>query len=168
MAAGRQRYGAVDVHYPASGGATAALVIAADQTFAQILEEVIVRLEHAQPYQPGQFYLRELPPIRAVLAATRPLDLLVIDGYVDLDPTGTPGLGIHVHEHTGLPVIGVAKTAFRNATHAVPIHRGTAARPLFITATGVPIGDAAAFVKAMSGGHRLPDALRRADALARG
>ncbi len=73
MAAGRQRYGAVDVHYPASGGATAALVIAADQTFARIMEEVIVRIEHAQPYQPGQFYLRELPPIRAVPGRDQPL-----------------------------------------------------------------------------------------------
>jgi deoxyribonuclease V len=46
------------------------------------------------------------------------LHLLIIDGYVDLDPAGTPGLGAHLHAHTGLPIIGVAKTVFRAATHA--------------------------------------------------
>ncbi len=167
MPARQHRYGAVDVHYPVTGGATAALVIASDQTFAEIQEEVVVRLEHARPYQPGRFYLRELPPIRAVLAATDAIHLLVIDGYVDLDPLGTPGLGIHVHKYAGIPVVGVAKTAFRSATHAVPITRGMADRPLFVTAAGVPIDEAAALIEAMSGRHRLPDALRRADFLAR-
>jgi deoxyribonuclease V len=167
MAAGQQRYGAVDVHYPATGGATAALIIAREQTFAQIKEEVVVRLEHVQPYQPGRFYLRELPPIAAVLAATRRLDLLVIDGYVDLDPAGTPGLGFHVYKHSGIPVIGVAKAEFRTATHSIPVTRGTATKPLFVTAAGLPNDEAAALVKAMSGPYRLPDALRLADSLAR-
>ena len=68
----------------------------------------------------------------------------------------------------GVPVIGVAKTAFRTATHAVPVLRGEdSTRPLYVTATGMPRHDAADIVRNMAGRHRLPDALRRADALAR-
>src|SRR5713226_9214071 len=70
-------------------------------------------------------------------ARSRGLGLLVVDGYVDLDPTGRPGLGAHAHAEFGVPVIGVAKTAFRTATHAMPVLRGRSARPLFVTARGV-------------------------------
>ena len=92
----------------------------------------------------------------------------MVDGYVDLDPGGRPGLGAHVHERTGVPVIGVAKTAFRAATHAVAVRRGTSTRPLYVTAAGLPLHEAARLVAAMAGPNRLPDALRRVDALARG
>jgi deoxyribonuclease V len=158
------RYGAVDVHYPDEGGARAALVVAADARFATIVEERVAVAGAVPAYRPGFFFERELPAIRAVLA---PVDLLVVDGYVDLDPEGRPGLGAHVHAEIGRPVIGVAKTAFRSATHAVPVVRGTGARPLYVTAAGIPVGDAAALVSEMAGAHRIPDALRRVDRLAR-
>jgi deoxyinosine 3'endonuclease (endonuclease V) len=93
--------------------------------------------------------------------------LLVIDGYADLDPAGRPGLGAHAHAAFGVPVIGVAKTRFRTATHAVEVLRGRSARPLFVTAAGIPTAQAASLVRKMAGPFRLPDALRRADALAR-
>jgi deoxyribonuclease V len=115
---------------------------------------------------PGQFYLRELPAIEAVLATTDPMDLLVIDGYVTLDPHGRPGLGAHLHTDTGVAVIGVAKTAFATATHAIAARRGTATQPLYVTAAGLNPRRTAAIVAAMAA-HRLPDALRRVDTLAR-
>jgi hypothetical protein len=59
-------------------------------------------------------------------------------------------------------VIGVAKTAFQAATHAMPVLRGTSARPLFVTAAGMSRDEAANLVRHMSGRHRLPDAMRRA------
>ena len=93
--------------------------------------------------------------------------LLVIDGYADLDPAGRPGLGVYAHRVFAVPVIGVAKSAFRTATHAVPVLRGTSARPLYVTAAGMPRADAAQLVRRMTGRFRLPDALRRADQLAR-
>jgi deoxyribonuclease V len=161
------RFGAVDVHYPADGGARAALVVADDIRLGQVREEHLAWQETVAPYQPGRFYLRELPPITAVLETTERLDLLIIDGYVDLDPAGTPGLGAHLHTHTGLPIIGVAKTAFHAATHAIAIHRGRAVRPLYVTAAGLPADRAAALVTAMAGAHRIPDALRQVDTLAR-
>jgi hypothetical protein len=52
------------------------------------------------------------------------LGLLVIDGYADLDPAGRPGLGAHAHAAFGVPVIGVAKSRFRTASHAVQVLRG--------------------------------------------
>jgi deoxyribonuclease V len=73
-----------------------------------------------------------------------------------------------VHAEFGVPVIGVAKTPFRTATHAALVFRGRSARPLYVTAAGMTIADAARLVAAMAGSFRLPDALKRADRLARG
>jgi len=161
------RYGAVDAHYPDEGGARAALVVATDPRFATLVEERVAVVTDVPAYRPGFFFARELPAIRAVLATTAPVDLLVVDGYVDLDPDGRPGLGARVHAEIGRPVVGVAKTAFRSATHAVPVVRGSGARPLYVTAAGIPVAEAVALVSAMAGDHRLPDALRRVDRLAR-
>jgi deoxyribonuclease V len=158
---------AVDVHYLPAGGARAAAVLAADTAFARVLAEHTAVLPQVPPYQPGQFYLRELPPLRAVLENLSGLGLLVVDGYADLDPGGRPGLGARAHAEFGVPVIGVAKSRFRTATHAVLVMRGSSARPLFVTAAGMPAADAADLVRNMAGRYRLPDALRRADTLAR-
>jgi len=161
--------GVVDVHYPAAGGARAALVLSADQRFATSAGERVADLAEVAAYRPGAFYLRELPALRAVLAGVAGLTLLVVDGYVDLAPDGDrPGLGAHAHEAFGVPVVGVAKTAFRSATHAVEVVRGGATRPLYVTAAGLPVTDAAELVAGMAGPYRLPDAVRRVDALARG
>lgn len=160
------RFGAVDVHYPPAG-AMAALVVATQPRFAVIVEEQLAWLDRVEPYQPGNFFVRELPALRAVLATTEALDLLVVDGYVDLDPDGRPGLGARVHAEFGVPVLGVAKTQFQPATHAIPVCRGTSTRPLYVTAAGFPIAQAATMVAEMAGQYRIPDALRRVDTLAR-
>jgi deoxyribonuclease V len=117
--------------------------------------------------RPSSGRVRE-PPLRAVLAGVTSIELLVVDGYVDLAPDGRPGLGAHVHADFGVPVIGVAKTPFATATHAVPVLRGQATRPLYVTTAGLPASDAAELVQRMSGRFRLPDALRLVDALSRG
>ena len=66
---------AVDVHYLSTGGARAAAVLAADAAFAHVLAE------HSgisgTCLRPGQFSLRELPPLRAVLDDLSGLCLLV-------------------------------------------------------------------------------------------
>ena len=159
---------AVDVCYLPSGGARAAIVLAASPDFAAVEAEWTAEVPVAVPYTPGQFFLRELPPLRAVLAGAGPLGLIVVDGYVDLDPAGRPGLGAHVHHEFAVPVIGVAKTSFHAATHAIPVTRAGSAQPLFVTAAGLPLTEAASLVRTMAGRYRLPDALRRVDALARG
>jgi deoxyribonuclease V len=160
---------AVDVHYLPCGGARAAAVVAADVTFCHLLADRTGQVAEVPSYHSGQFYLRELPPLHAVLDGLDGMTLLIVDGYADLDPGGRPGLGAHAYAEFKVPVIGVAKTAFRTATHAVPVVRGEdSARPLFVTAAGMSRHQAADLVRHMAGRYRLPDALRRADALARG
>src|SRR5215472_130668 len=158
---------AVDVHYPADGGARAAAVLAADPRFAQVLAELTATVPKVPPYHQGEFYLRELPPLREVLRDVTGLRLLLVDGYVDLDAQGRKGMGAHAHTAFGVPVIGVAKTSFPTATHALQVLRGKSARPLFVTAAGMPLDDATELVRTMAGRFRIPDVMRRADALAR-
>jgi len=86
-------FAAVDVHYLSSGGARAAAVVAADAAFSDVLAERFAVVPEVLPYRPGEFYLRELPPVRAVVRSIRGLGLLVVDGYADLDPDGRPGPG---------------------------------------------------------------------------
>lgn len=157
---------AVDVQYDGDL-ATAAIVAARDRGFADVAWARTAPVRVDAPYEPGRFYLRELPALRAVIPA-RDVELIVVDGYVDLDPNGRPGLGAHVHRAYGVPVVGVAKTPFRSATHAAVVRRGASARPLYVTAAGMPVAEAADMVRTMSGRHRIPDALKRTDRLARG
>ena len=145
---------AADVHYLASGGARAAAVVALDAAFSRLAADRIALVPGAEPYQPGRFYLRELPPLRAVLDGLAEMALLIIDGYADLDPDGRPGLGSRAREEFGVPVIGVAKSAFHTTTHAIPVRRGTSARPLYVTAAGMPRTDAADLVRHMAGQDR--------------
>jgi deoxyribonuclease V len=79
----------VDVHYLRTGGASAAAVLAADAAFAHVLAERTAVVPRVSPYRAGEFYLRELPPLRAVLIGlSGVVGLLVVDGYADLDPGG--------------------------------------------------------------------------------
>ncbi|QSR25440.1 hypothetical protein CFH99_07350 [Nocardioides aromaticivorans] len=166
---GVTRVGAVDVHYDDDGGARAALIVCDDSTCSTVTFEHVVRIARTLPYESGALYKRELPCIQAVLTSAPPVDLLLVDGYATLDPKGRPGLGAHAARAFGIPVIGVAKTSFRSATHAIEVIRGAATRPLYVTtAGGVPLDKAARLVAAVAGSHRLPDALARADRLARG
>jgi len=161
--------GVVDVHYDNHGKARAALVVCRDTTFSAVVSEHVTEIARTSPYEPGELYKRELPCIQAVLARGPGLGLLVVDGYATLDPEGRPGLGAHTARATGLPVIGIAKTPFRTATHAAEVVRGSATRPLYVTsAGGITQADAARIVAGMAGPHRLPTALARADNLARG
>jgi deoxyribonuclease V len=161
--------GAVDVHYGGLDEAKAALIVCEELAFSTVQSEHIADIPRTAPYEPGALFRRELPCIRAVLALGPHLQLLVIDGYATLDPSGRPGLGSHVADATGIPVIGIAKTPFRTATHAAEVTRGTATRPLYVTAAGgVDIAEAARIVAAMAGPHRIPAALARVDRLARG
>lgn len=106
----QMRCAATDVYYPADGGAIAAVVVSSDARFAAVVDQRTVRLADVEPYRPGEFYRRGLPALHAVLTDAGPLDLLIVDGYVDLDPDGRPGLGAHAHTKFAVPVIGVAKT----------------------------------------------------------
>ena len=47
-------FAAVDVHYPASGGALAALVLASDRTFSQVLVQKTAFVPQVAGYVPGR------------------------------------------------------------------------------------------------------------------
>lgn len=125
----RALFVAVDVHYPHDGAARAALIAADERDFSRVTAARTAIVRAGAPYRSGEFSLRELPALRAVIPASGDFAMIVIDGYVDLDPGGRPGLGAHVHAEFGVPVIGVAKTRFRTATHAAEVFRGQSSRP---------------------------------------
>ncbi len=157
----------VDVQYGPTA-ITAALVGFRSWTDASsALELVDAHVPDSAPYVPGAFFERELPYLIAIISrVAEPIEAIIIDGYVWLAPD-QPGLGVHVHERFGVPVIGAAKSRFRGAT-PVPVVRGMSAQPLLITAIGIDPAAAAANIAAMHGPFRIPTLLKRADSLARG
>ena len=158
---------AVDVHYLSTGGARAAAVLAADAAFAHVLAERTALVPRGTALPAGPVLPARTPAAARGPGRPEQAGPAGGHGYADLDPGGRPGLGAHAHAEFGIPVIGVAKSRFGTATRAVPVVRGSSAPPLFITAAGMPSAEAADLVRRMTGQYRLPDALRRADTLAR-
>lgn len=178
----------VDVHYHKDLMATVALVVFEDWSSSTAANTFVTTMPCDADYEPGNFYKRELPCILAVLekigfsASTidsKPTSVsslipgcIIIDGYVWLtDDKGKqkPGLGAHLFKSLGetVTVIGIAKSRFKDAP-AVEILRGTSDQPLFITAAGIVVDEAAQLIKGMHGDYRLPTLIKLADQLARG
>jgi deoxyribonuclease V len=153
---------AVDVDYR-TGEVVAACVMFADWQDAAPLREIVTTHAGAPaPYEPGAFYKRELPYLTGLFAGAT---MIVIDGYVWLG-ADRPGLGAHVHDATGVPVVGVAKRPFAGA-EALAVVRGRSTVPLHVTAIGCDPVEAAANVRAMHGPFRIPTLLKRVDQLCR-
>jgi deoxyribonuclease V len=154
-----------DVHYQGTAGCAAAVVVESwEAQFPTSTHAALIM--PVAPYVPGAFWERELPCLRVVLEGLDPT-AVVVDGYVWLDDAGRKGLGAHLHDALGVPVVGVAKTPFDGSTHARAVLRGTSARPLWVTATGMDLDEAAAAVGRMHGPHRVPTLLQLVDHLAR-
>ncbi|MCM2371915.1 endonuclease V [Aporhodopirellula aestuarii] len=165
----------IDVGYTESESkpttAIAACVVINDWRDSHSASEYTLRIRNVRDYEPGQFYRRELPCIEAVLTKLPQLPrCIVVDGYVWLDDEDHPGLGAYLYRFLNecIPVIGVAKNPFKHSTHATHLRRGGSARPLYITAVGIPIAQAVHNIAAMHGPHRFPSILRRVDRLSRG
>lgn len=160
----------VDVDYR-DDQAMAACVLFHAWTDEQPAAQLVERVTGVAPYVPGEFFRRELPCLRAILQrVSQPLDLVIVDGYVWLGDETQPGLGAHLFEALGrqVPVVGVAKTRFRSASLAVGVVRGeNATRPLYVTAAGIDVNEAARHVQQMHGPHRLPTLLKLVDSLCR-
>ena len=146
--------------------ARAACVLARDWTATRPVRSFTALRTPVADYVPGSFWQRELPVLVALLAGVE-ADVVVVDGYVWLDDQGRKGLGAHLHDAIGRPVVGVAKSAFDGAAFARQVLRGTSTRPLYVTAVGVDVDEAAEAVRTMAGSHRLPTLLTMADRLAR-
>ena len=159
---------ALDVHYDADC-ASVGCVLFEDWPAPAPTAEHRLTTPAASEYAPGQFYLRELPPLLAMLSSLESTPkLLVIDGYVWLGPE-RPGLGKRLFDALQgvTPVVGVAKTPFHGAAPLREVRRGESAKPLFISTQGLDLDVAAEAIARMHGPWRLPTLLKRADQLSR-
>jgi deoxyribonuclease V len=135
-------------------------------TASVVESQAVSRFNEVAEYEPGAFYRRELPCLLEVLKQGPPADLVLVDGYVWLGQ-GAPGLGAYLHQAIGKIVVGVAKTRFASATDVVPVVHGASRAPLYVTAVGMLIQEAAESVARMHGEFRLPTLLKMVDRLAR-
>jgi deoxyribonuclease V len=160
---------AIDVGYNECG-AQAAGVLFTHWSSEVPASQLKVEIGQVAEYVPGQFYLRELPCILELLDC---LDVdpecIVIDGYVQLGEEQRAGLGQYLWTALGcrIPVIGVAKTYFHGTPAQSQLYRGASARPLYITAAGMPLDQARECILNMHGAHRVPTLLKAVDVLSR-
>ncbi len=155
----------VDVDYRERGAVAAGLWFRGWSAAAPTYQAVASFPEVAE-YEPGAFYRRELPCLLGVLARGPRPDVVVVDGYVWLGGRSA-GLGAHLHAAFGGVVVGVAKTRFASATDAVEVRRGGSRAPLFVSAVGMGVEEAAARLVEMHGPYRVPTLLKQVDSLAR-
>lgn len=160
----------LDAAYGPANAAAAGAVIHCWNAGA--VEQMLVQRFHGQPreYEPGKFFRRELPLLMPIISSVDdPIRAIVIDGYVWLGENGLSGLGGYLFAslNSRIPVIGVAKTPYRNDTWSSPVLRGESKRPLFVTSAGIEKEDAAECVRRMHGNHRIPTILALVDRAAR-
>jgi len=164
------RFAAVDVGYSKNEALAAAVIFskweqaAADMTYTSQISGITL-------YEPGKFYLRELPCILDILHRLDSLpELIIVDGYVWLDESSRQGLGARLHDALihQCAVVGVAKTCFFRGANAAEVMRGRSRKPLFVTSVGVDLEQAAQGIRSMHGDNRIPTLLRVADRLSRG
>lgn len=158
----------VDVDYR-ENYAVAGCVLFQEWTDSESTTEYVEIVYDIEPYQPGQFYLRELPCLLKVLEkVAEPISIIIVDGYVWLDSSQRPGLGAKLYEalNDSVPIIGVAKSSFAGSA-GITVMRGTSTRPLFVTSVGIEPQTAAEYIQQMHGANRVPTLLKRVDTLCR-
>ena len=157
----------MDAHYKESQAQTVGLTFdnwAADEPIEFFRQRTPITAD----YRPGEFYKRELP---GLISLIQQIDVgnvktIIIDGFVVLDDLGKAGLGLHLFEHLGgnFPVIGLAKTDFRSLkTSKAVVLRGQSKTPLFVTAAGIELNQAAQYIRQMHGPYRIPSLLKLLD-----
>lgn len=161
---------AIDVHYGDTGATAAAVAFSAWN--AEVAEDSYLSvIENVSPYEPGNFFQRELPCILRLLEQVPQINsCIVIDGFVVLGAEQRPGLGFHLWQALGreVPIIGVAKTRFANTPDSAELLRGQSTRPLYISAVGIELDEAKKNIEHMHGRYRMPTLLTLVDNLARG
>jgi deoxyribonuclease V len=181
----------LDVSYAGDGGGTgdrvAAAAVVLDGATLEVVEESVAVGTAAFPYVPGLFAFRELPTLLDALRALRTAPgLLVCDGFGIAHPRRF-GLACHLGVLTGLPSIGVGKTAFVGTYEQPGPRRGDASplldggevvgrvlrtrdgvRPVFVSVGHrTDLDTACRNVLALAPEYRLPETTRRADRLSR-
>ncbi len=179
------RVAGVDVAY--DGERLAAAVAVLDGETLEVVEQVVVGGRVAFGYVPGLLAFREVPAlVEALEQLSAPPDLVVCDGYGLAHPRRF-GLACHLGVLTGLPTIGVGKTAFVG-TYPVPAaERGSwseltldgeivgrvlrtrhGVKPVFVSVGHrVDLDTACHNVLALTPNYRLPETTRVSDRLSR-
>ncbi|WTW94962.1 endonuclease V [Streptomycetaceae bacterium NBC_01309] len=182
-----RRVAGLDVAYAEDSDRLAAAVVVLDAETLTVLERSVVLGQARFPYVPGLFAFRELPSLVEALdgLGTAP-DLLVCDGQGLAHPRRF-GLACHLGVHTGIPSIGVGKTAFVGTFDAPGPARGASSdlvlegevvgavlrtqrdvKPVFVSVGhGLDLAEACRHVLALSPRFRLPETTRQADSACR-
>lgn len=159
---------AIDVKYTPTNAIVAGITFdMVHSTFVR--EEFLSNVESVGDYVPGQFYLRELPCISALLTEHNITPkLIIVDGYAWLGEN-KPGLGKRLFDHLSgkVPVIGVAKNPYKDAPKEFELVRGMGKKPLHVSAEGMSLQSAKDIISKMAGDFRIPTMLKRADQLCR-
>ncbi|MGW4209413.1 endonuclease V [Lentzea sp. NPDC004789] len=173
----------LDVGYR-SNDTVAGVCVVFDAKTLVVLDEVVVGGTTDFPYIAGLFAFREMPVLlRALDQVTVTPDLLVADGQGLAHPRRF-GLACHLGVHTGIPSIGVAKTAMgefdppghaRGSTSDLVMDGEVVGRalrtqdgvkPVFVSVGHkIDLDRACAEVLRLAPRYRLPETTRRADAL---
>lgn len=135
----------------------------------QILSQHSIIVKNIEPYEPGKFYKRELPCIlKALEKVEEKIDLIITDSFVLINEH-KKGLGAYLYDALDckVPVIGVAKTFFKDAENYIEIYRGESAKPLYVSSIGINLDYSTDFIKNLKGKFRIPDILREVDRLSR-
>ncbi len=130
-------------------------------------------IAHVEKPAKGELDLRALPWLVQLLEAQRlQPEAIVLDGFVDVDPQETPGLGRRLHDTLGgrSAVIGVSKSLFKgtDTPDQFCVFREDETPPLVITAAGIDLGAAKARVRMMHGRKRMPTLMKLAARIAKG
>jgi deoxyribonuclease V len=177
----------LDVAYAKGSDQLAAAVVVLDASTFDIVEHQAVTGVARFPYMPGLLAFREIPALAEALNQLRAApDVLVCDGYGIAHPRRF-GLASHLGVLTGVPSIGVAKTAFVGQHDEPAPGRGAWSgltdggevlgrvlrtqqnvKPVFVSVGhAAGLDDACDLVLRLSPRYRLPETTRKADRLAR-
>ena len=163
---------ALDVHY-FDDFSMAAAVVFENWGDDEAVEQFVIRCDQATRYEAGQFYQRELLPLKRIVEAIDKTECsiktYIVDAYCHLSDERQPGLGAYLSKclYADTAVIGVAKNRYRETKHAIEVRRGKSDKPLFVTSIGIDYFEAANQVASMHGPFRIPTLLKMVDGLAR-
>lgn len=135
-----------------------------------IEQRICLRVGGVASYRSGALFKRELPCLLKLLEELDvPPSAILVDGYVTLGRDNSPGLGAHLHNalRKEIPVVGVAKTRFRDTPSDHEVLRGQSRKPLFVTSAGMELETARAAIVQMHGPYRIPTMLSECDKLCR-
>jgi deoxyribonuclease V len=177
----------LDAAYAVGSDVVAGAVVVLDMEDLSVVDSATVTAVAEFPYVPGLLAFREIPVLtRAMEKLTARPDVLVCDGYGIAHPRRF-GLASHLGVITGLPSLGVGKTAFVG-THAEPgPERGDRAelvdagevvggvlrtqrnvKPVFVSPGHlIDVAGACDLVLRLAPRYRLPETTRHADHLSR-